>query len=52
MRTVVGILIWAALIGFLILRDPNGGVAQFVYNSGRAVTTTAGLFIEGIRDGR
>lgn len=52
MRAVLGILFWAALVGFLILKDPNGGLANFVYNSGRAVTTTVTLFIEGVSDGR
>ena len=52
MRAILGILFWAAFLGFLILRDPNGGLANFVYNSGRAVTTTATLFFEGVRDGR
>lgn len=51
MKVVVQILIVAIILGFLILRDPSGGVAHFVYDSGRALKATATAFFDGVKNG-
>lgn len=51
MKTLGYIILWAVILGFFILKAPDGAVANFVYDSGRAIKATATTLFEGVTNG-